>query len=135
MVQESVPMRFEYRVFVVGHVPVTGAGCVEERTPLDRDPAEAFDPTVREHRGAPDEPACARPQVRDTLVSFARLVAAELHREVPAMRDYVLDVALDDGDRPLVVELNARENAGFFACDPWTVVAALVADWPVACVA
>jgi hypothetical protein len=51
--------------------------------------------------------------------------ATELAADVPAMRDSVLDVALDHAGQPLVVELNGRSNAGFYASDPHALVAAL----------
>ncbi|WP_251151337.1 ATP-grasp domain-containing protein [Cellulosimicrobium sp. Marseille-Q4280] len=129
MVQDYVPMRFEYRVFVAGHEPVTGAACIEAHTPLDRladpgDPLAAFDPVLREHR-TEGAPVGQNRAVRETLVAYARDVAAELADEAPAMRDYVLDVALGPDDRPLVVELNGRTNAGFYSSDPHTLVAAL----------
>jgi hypothetical protein len=129
VVQDYVPMRFEYRVFVAGNKPVTGAACVESHTPLDRladpdDPLAAFDPVLREHRAA-GAPVEVDRTVRDTLVAYARFVAGELADEVPAMRDYALDVALGPDDRPLVVELNGRTNAGFYASDPHALVTAL----------
>lgn len=129
VVQDYVPMRFEYRVFVAGHEPVTGAACIEAHTPLDRladpgDPLPAFDPVLREHRAA-GAPVAVDRATRDTLVSYAQFVAGELADEAPAMRDYVLDVALGPDDKPLVVELNARTNAGFYASDPHALVAAL----------
>lgn len=128
LVQEWVPMRFEYRIFVVGHQPLTGAGAVVEHTPLDND-RDAFSPLVRERRAdrAPDRggPVTDRPDVVARLVGFARTVAGELAAEVPDMRDYVLDVALGADDQPLVIELNPMSNAGYFACRPDLIFGAL----------
>jgi hypothetical protein len=53
LLQEYVPMRFEYRFFIVDGRPVTGAGCVVEHTPLfadHRPGASSFSPLVRERR-------------------------------------------------------------------------------------
>jgi hypothetical protein len=144
LVQQVVPMRFEYRVFVVDGRPVTGAGCVEEHTPLHADPSTAFSPLVREHRGytipgsdaeaevlavsEPEQPEAvqSRPDVVERLVAFATEVAADITADgSPWGRAYVIDVALDDEDVPLLIEANGLTNAGLYASDPRLVVRAL----------
>lgn len=131
LIQEWVPMRYEYRIYVVAHEPVTGAGAVLEHTPLDNG-GSPFDSVVRERREdlAPGfgGPTQSLPEVVSALVAFARQVAAELEAEVPEMADYVLDVALGSDGRPLVVELNSIENCGFFACQPTLIFEALRAE-------
>lgn len=128
LVQEWVPMRFEYRLFVVAHQLVTGAGAVVEHTPLDST-GEAFSSLVREHRSddGTGAPAVADPRVRDLLVEFGWSVVEELSREVPLLEDYVLDVALGPEGAPLVVELNPVPNAGLYASDPRRLFKALLA--------
>ena len=128
LVQEWVPMRFEYRIFVAGGRPVTGAGSIIEHTPLFND-GGAFSPLVRERRddraGDHGGPVVCRPDVVARFVEFAGVVAAELAAEAPDLRDYVMDVALGSDGEPLVIELNAFENAGFFACRPSVFFGAL----------
>lgn len=133
LIQEWIPMRFEYRIFVAGGLPVTGAGALVERTPLDNTGAP-FDPFVREHRrdGAPDYGGTPveRPDLAATYLKFAQRVTAELRAEDPTLSEYVLDVALDQHGAPLIVELNACENAGFFACQPHLFAAARARHLP-----
>lgn len=123
LVQESVPMFFEYRVFVVNGQAVTGAGAVEEHTPLDN--TRPFNTLVREDRAA-----CSDAEDRPTLVNglllpFARIVINQLADEVPELRNYTLDIAVGEDSRPLVVELNSMLNSGFYASSPHLVTDAL----------
>jgi len=124
LVQGWVPMTHEYRVFVVGHVPVTGAGAIEEHTPLDS--IEAFDPQLRESRQGKTAVIVDRPR-RDVLVGFAKRVAAELAAEEPGLVNYTLDVALGANNEPLIVELNGLMNSGLYATTTGLTVAALMA--------
>lgn len=123
LVQERVPMRYEYRAFIVGGHPVTGAGCVEEFTPLNNS-GEAFDDTVREYRQQHTAPE-RLPEVRDALLAFTTRVAAEIALEAPQIDGYTLDTALDQHGNPLVVELNGHTNAGFYASQPQMITDAL----------
>ena len=126
LVQEYVPMRYEYRTFIIGHTPVTGAGCVEEFTPLDNS-GEAFDDMLREARsqGTILE---KRPDVRDTLLEFSKDVAEQIAIESPGIGGYTLDTALDQNGNPLVIELNGHLNAGFFASQPQRITDALLSS-------
>lgn len=123
LVQERVVMRHEYRTFIVGGVPVTGAGCIEEFTPLHNS-GETFDDAVREFRSQHTAPE-RLPEVRDALLEFATRVAAEIALEAPQIDGYTLDVALDQNDAPLVIELNGHTNAGYYASQPKRVTDAL----------
>lgn len=123
--QEFVTMKYEYRVFVVGHQPVTGAGCVEEFTPLNNS-GYRFDNKVRrirQHLSAvkPDSGTVA------TLTGFAGESVAALALEVPALTDYVIDVALGPDGNPLIVELNSLLNSGLYASRPGLVAKAMAA--------
>jgi hypothetical protein len=123
VVQSVVPMRYEYRVFIIDGQPASGAGCIPRFTPLDNE--QAFDTKVEEVRGSGT--VAVESEVVERLVSFAARVARELATEVHDLRNYVIDVAVDDYDRPLVVELNGLLNSGLYASDPCLVVAALKA--------
>ena len=120
-VQESVAMRCEYRMFVVGQKVVTGGASIEEFTPLDN--AGAFDVKVRVNRRAVSD-VVEDPETVARLADFARGAAADLAREQPDLSNYVMDVAIGSDGQPLVIELNGLLNAGLFASDPSLVTGA-----------
>lgn len=122
LVQEAITMRFEYRCWVVDGRPVMGAGAIGELTPLDSRGAR-FDDLVAEHRGG-SAPASG-PEVVRRLVATARHFADLARAEVPDMSEYVVDVALDEEDRPVVIELNSWQNAGLYASAPLHLYKAL----------
>lgn len=124
-IQGRVSMEYEYRLFVVDHAVVAGAGCIEEHTPL-LNQGDEFDPRVRRDRAARTAVE-ARPEVVGRLVAFGRGVAAQLGAEVPNLGTYVLDVAMGPSGEPLVVELNGMLNAGLYAVNPVLITRALAA--------
>lgn len=127
LVQDWVPMTYEYRLFVVDGTVVSGAGCVEEFTPLHRLNLDgAFDPQMRRWRGAlsGDEWSEQVETREDLMGRYRRAAETMLHDETGT---FTLDLALDaDSDRVVVVELNALPNSGLYASDPKRVYAALV---------
>lgn len=130
LVQEFIPMRYEYRTFIIGQKPVTGAGCFDDFSPLDND-GDAFDSRVREYRFADTPgPLVSRPDIVELLTGFAGRVAKELTAEMPYLDRYVIDTALDGNGDPVVIELNAESNAGFYACQPWLITQALSKLYP-----
>lgn len=124
-VQEFVTMEYEYRVFVVGQRPVTGAGCIEEHTPLDNN-GHAFDDKLRRNRSEMTEVE-ADTKITGKLTRYARQAIASLAQEVPEMRDYVIDVAMGADGTPLVVELNPLLNSGLYASQPVRATEAMAA--------
>lgn len=120
LIQEWVPMTYEYRFFVVDGQLVSGAGCVEEFTPLDRIGNSPFDPQIRRTRGngvASDADSAVelRPDLVRRYRSFLSPIAGALPSE---MGTVVVDVALDAGtDKPLIVEFNTLPNSGLYASD------------------
>lgn len=128
LVQEVIPMTYEYRFFVINGKLVTGAGCVEEFTPLDNT-GEDFDARMREHRSYEcPSPVEVRPDLLAQLFGFAKKVVAEVSVERPDFDRYVLDVALGKNNEPVIVEFNSESNAGFFACRPVLVTETLMKD-------
>lgn len=125
MAQDVIPMEFEYRLFIVDGQVVSGAGCVEEFTPLDRVEGQPFDTRVRRVRGhlgqyGPGEVE-DRPDVVSRLLDFGRTVAKQYGGTV------VIDVAMNAAtDSPVIVEMNSIPNSGLYASDPWLVTSALV---------
>lgn len=125
ILQGFVAMEYEYRVFIVGGKPVTGAGCLEEFTPRDAKAGTPFDSAMRKHRKQ-------RSAVEDQservgrYIEFASPVAAEF-AEHHGLTDYVMDVATDSATgEPLVIELNGLLNSGLYASDPTLVTKGLV---------
>lgn len=117
LVQEAICMLDEYRLFMVGPNPVTGAGCIEEFTPLDGI-GETFDPRVsglRSHAEVRTDPA----RVAE-LVAFGRELGASLFAQAPDLgTTWVLDVAMNpETGTPIVIELNPSRNAGLYASRP-----------------
>lgn len=123
LVQESVPMQYEYRFFIVGAELVAGAGCLGELNPLHNQTRTRFDPRMRKLRGPITRPA-ARTALLETYLSFAAEAAADIAAERPQLDYYTLDVALGQNDQPLIIELNPAGAAGFYAADPYAVAEA-----------
>lgn len=123
LVQQVIPMRFEYRFFIVDGRAVTGAGCVEELTPSDRPRGVLHDPRVREHRG---QGALVRDlDVVNALYRGAETFARAWIAAGDAPSEYVVDLALNDRNEAVVVEVNGIRNSGLYASSPAAVVAAL----------
>lgn len=120
LAQEWIPMTHEYRLFVVDGVPVTGAGCIEEYTPLDHDSTQgAFDTRTRYDRTGGGEVA-SRPDLARKYVEFAARVCHD-------QGTFVLDLATRaDTGKTIVVELNALPNSGLYASDVDALMRALI---------
>lgn len=116
LVQEHIPMTYEYRIFVISHVPVSGAGCIEEFVPLDRTATDAFDAQMRKDREQQD-PVTDQVAVARLYEDFVKHVTQRVREERPDMRHYVVDLALDAHGCPVIVEFNGLRNAGFYAND------------------
>lgn len=125
LAQDRILLEWEYRLFVVDGKVVSGAGCVEEFTPLDH-LGEGFDTRVRRHRGhmggSPSQVE-ARPEVVAELIRFGEDIAS-LHGGT-----VVIDVAVGTDhlghSRPVIIEFNPLPNAGLYASNPWSVARAL----------
>lgn len=123
--QDELELQYEYRLFVVDGLVVSGAGCIEEFTPLDHKPFQAFDTRLRRVRGHLNQgepsPVEDLPEITEQLIRFGQSVAQEFGGTV------VIDVAMDAvADMPVVIELNNISNSGLYASDPWLVAEDLV---------
>lgn len=116
LVQEYSPMFYEYRFFVVGHELTTGAGCIEEHTPLNN--SEPFNPLLRVKRSDWDAELVVNSQVFEKLFSCAQNIVEMTKNSEPECIHYVIDVALDADGEPLMIERNAMLNSGFYASNP-----------------
>lgn len=124
LIQDWIPMWFEYRLFIVDGALVSGAGCVEEFTPYHRaNPQVRFDDRVRASRG---NGIAARESTR--VVSMPDLVdrymrvghqLAKLHAGT-----VVVDLAQTTHDQIVIVEMNSLPNAGLYASNTDAVYAA-----------
>ncbi|ROR76127.1 hypothetical protein SAMN06295974_3725 [Plantibacter flavus] len=124
-VQDELALEFEYRLFIIDGEVVSGAGCVEEFTPLDRQSNRPFDSRMRRIRGHLEQgepsPVEDRPDIFHELLSFGSRVASAHSGTV------VIDVAKNAATgEPVVIELNGISNSGLYASDPWTVAERLL---------
>lgn len=124
IVQERVPMAFEYRVIVVNHVPVAGAGCVEAFTPLDNE--ARWDPKVEQVRSSGQVEY--RPDVAEAYAQYAAAFAKAYRDERPPAKHYTLDLAMS-ADGIVAIELNPLRNYGLYALDFDAVLQAHLADF------
>lgn len=127
LVQDAILMTHETRYFIVDGVPVSGAGCVEAHTPLDRDPNLVVGVThsvfeEKRNDGVVIQDAAAAA----ALDEAARVFARQLHQEVPDMRFVVMDLALGADGQPLIIELNPYQNSGLYANDPVSIFTPVV---------
>jgi hypothetical protein len=112
IVQDFVRMSYEYRVIVIDHEPVAGAGCVEAMTPLDND--GTWDPKMEKERSSGVVEYRADVAVR--YEAFAREFVQDYNLERPRAGNYTLDLAICNG-RVVVIELNPLRNYGLYAMD------------------
>ena len=135
IVQKFVKMQHEYRLFIVNGQLITGAGCVEEFTPLYQETA-AFDVRTREDRAVrlsrgeefdeweetlTSSPVKERPALVRRYIAAGKCIAAGLS---PAA--VVVDLAYSpEQDAVLMVEANGLSNAGLYASKPALVAEAL----------
>jgi hypothetical protein len=127
LVQEMVPMGYEYRFFVVNHELVAGAGCVDNNTPLDSQHAQ-FDPVVEKDRYAPGQNRLENwdESIQGVLVDCAREIVAATHELEPNCPTYVVDVAINlETGEPLMIERNQLDSAGLYALDAERVAVAM----------
>jgi len=130
LVSPWIEMTYEYRVFVVDGIPVTGAGCIEEYTPLDHSGSGPFDPAVRLHRGNSVAATVNSAITHDSRTVRMHLAAAApviAHMAARGLRTYVVDMAyVPDRNDSVVVEFNSMPNAGLYACDAQALARALI---------
>jgi len=104
----------EYRMFMVDHQPVTGAGCVEAFTPLDNE--TTFDPKTERVRNSGDIET--RPDLVDMFKGYAEKFGAALRNEIGPLPAYSLDLCVNALTGKIVpIELNPPLNLGRYASD------------------
>lgn len=107
--QEFINMNYEYRVFVVNGVPITGAGCIEGNTPLEN--YLIFDSKLQKIRG--ESSSSIQQKAATRYWNFANEVTPQFEKE--GVLDYTLDLFIDDNDNIGIIELNPIHRSGFYA--------------------
>lgn len=130
LVQERIKIedfRDEYRVVVVGGRPVSGAGCVEQYTPWDREKTRfGFDPWMEKIRNRSDvrKDAAAAEAYRRAAYDIVK----EISSEAPALRNYSLDLYRKPSGDIGIVELNPIQNLGLYSNDPKRIFLAMAKE-------
>lgn len=121
MVQDFIPMTYEYRLFVVDGIIVTGAGAIERHTPADN--RTQFDASVAVDRSC-ETIVEDRPDIVAKYLDFAAAIIPDC-----PVSTFVLDVAIVDGS-PVIVEFNPLHlgQVGLFASQPSLLANALLKD-------
>lgn len=132
LLQQEVPMHFEYRIMVIDGKPRLGAGCVEDLHPLDNNtymlPPNMlhYDDKMQSIRRPLDAvkscPGYIHPY-HEAAKAFARQAAVEK----PSLLDYTLDLARNDKGEIMVIEINPLPNAGLYAINVRAYVHQIVA--------
>lgn len=113
IVQEHIPMVYEYRMIVVGHAVVAGAGCIEEFTPLNNQ--ATFDTKVRENRRN-CSPVVEKPEIVEQFLKFATRYALSMQQENDQFSNYTLDLAINTHNNNVItIECNSLANYGLYA--------------------
>lgn len=112
MVQDKVKMTYEYRVIVINHEPVAGAGCVEAYTPLDNE--AMWDPKMEAVRSSGEVEH--RADLASDYQVFAKRFTQAYKAERPLAGNYTLDLAVGENGI-LAIELNPLKNYGLYAMD------------------
>ncbi len=113
LMQEAITCRYEYRMFMVDGRPVTGAGCIEEYTPLNNE--TTFDPKMAEYRNKSE--IVSDKSIAECYRDFAEKFGREFEQENGKGINYALDLCLDANGKICVIELNPPLNCGLYASD------------------
>ena len=124
LLQEKIAMTHETRFFIVDHSVICGAACIEENTPRKNPFGDKLPPIFEINRNGEDR--VRSETVANCLMSAAQQIAQDIKNEEPRMRDYVLDLALDENDNPIIIECNPLSNSGLYALDTDRLVTAIV---------
>lgn len=111
LIQEYARIEYEYRFFVINGKIVSGAGCIEEFTPLNN--IEQFDCQLRKNRKLISKIEI-NAEIVNKLKVFAEEVVASFNEEGVCYEHYTLDVGIING-QPGIIELNDFKNVGYYA--------------------
>lgn len=114
LVQTAIAPTFEYRMFMVGANPVTGAGCIEACTPLENE--KLYDPKMERIRNVSE--VSYEQDLVSRYFNFACQFGLDFASEIKCDTAYSLDLCIDDNTGEVVaIELNPAINLGRYASD------------------
>lgn len=117
-IQGVIAPTFEYRMFMVGNEPVTGAGCIEAYTPVDN--LHLFDAKMEEVRNQSEVES--QTDIVDRYIAFAAEFGKNYAHEHGSEMAYSLDLCIDAKTGNVVpIELNPPFDLGRYASrvDVW----------------
>lgn len=120
ILQEHKPMKYEYRMFIVDGVIVSGAGCIEAHTPLVN--TKRFNTLVEYERN--DGMIVDEPYIVDRLIGYADEIVTHTNYHYPEVQTYVVDVYLYEDGSLGMIERNGFSNSGFYGNDLKAIVSA-----------
>lgn len=123
LVQEFKQMKYEYRFFVYNGVLISGAGCVEEHTPLVN--IKQFNTLMEEYRNETVIEDC--PQIVERYIEVAKQIVSLTNITEPNVKNYSLDLCLYEDDTIGMIERNPFSNSGLYAQDLESIVKAVLA--------
>jgi hypothetical protein len=124
-IQECIPLKYEYRFFIIDGQLVAGAGCIEEFSYTNHQ-GKQFDTQLRSNRQYAS-PVCDNQLTANIIseyIDFARNVVHDFSEEVSELKNYTLDVALGRDGKPVVIELNDFLSSGLYASDVFAITRA-----------
>lgn len=123
LVQEFKQMKYEYRFFVYNGVLISGAGCVEEHTPLVN--TKQFNTLMEAYRSETVIEDC--PQIVERYIEAAKQIVSLTNATEPNVKNYSLDLCLYEDDTIGMIERNPFSNSGLYAQDLESVAKAVLA--------
>lgn len=123
LVQEFKQMKYEYRFFVYNGVLISGAGCVEEHTPLVN--TKQFNTLMEAYRSETVIEDC--PQIVERYIEVAKQIVSLTNATEPNVKNYSLDLCLYEDDTIGMIERNPFSNSGLYAQDLESIVKAVLA--------
>lgn len=123
LVQEFKQMKYEYRFFIYNGVLISGAGCIEEHTPLVN--TKQFNTLIQEYRN--ESPIEDLPQIVEKYIEVAKKIVSLTNRTEPKIKNYSLDLCLYEDNTIGMIERNPFPNSGLYGQDLETIVKAVLA--------
>lgn len=123
LVQEFKQMKYEYRFFVYNGVLISGAGCVEEHTPLVN--TKQFNTLMEAYRS--ESVIGDSPQIVERYIEVAKQIVSLTNATEPNVKNYSLDLCLYEDDTIGMIERNPFSNSGLYAQDLESIVKAVLA--------
>lgn len=117
IISNFIKMYDEHRFFVINNEIIDGARTIGSDTPVKYDVLE----TYQNMRHGTDH-------VDQNLVDFAKKMVSEIaiNNHVLSQQPYVIDVAYNDAQKPIIVEYNPFFNAGLYATNPKLLIETLL---------